>query len=83
MIVNVSGRCMGMYTTKPGTDRKTGQPYPERHKLQVLCKDSTGRGEIIDVGIPDPAFGAKHVEKEIDIPVDVFARGSVVYFKAV
>ena len=83
-MLELMGTLVNTYRTPSGENSK-GEKYEGKQKLQILCLDQLASGEqkqsLLEVTCDDAAAWEPRKNKEVRIPVSVFARGSHLYFK--
>jgi len=80
----IQGQIHKIFTAPGGKDRKTGQEYPESHKLQMICAVPLRNGEIKDelytMSIPGGPTAARKLQEalgtEVTLPVGLSISGS-------
>lgn len=72
-----------VFVSPGGKDRKTGQEYPESHRVQLLCpvvmKNGEVRDELYTLTLPGGAKQARELQEAVGttvtLPVGLFASG--------
>jgi hypothetical protein len=84
-MITMRGRLINIGITRRGT-RKDGETFGGDHKAQLLVSEPGDNGtvlqKVVDLRIKNPAEFEPFREKEITVPVGVFApaKGHVIFF---
>ena len=82
-MLELKGRVINVLKTPDGVNSK-GESFIGKGKVQIMFNQTLRNGEtrmqLQDVTCEDPEIFRKSIDKEISIPVGIFARGSNVYF---
>ena len=80
----LKGKVENVIKGKDFTNKETGEVKKGSIRLQFIAIDEVGGLQTIDVNVPeeygDKAFDLKG--KEVNLPVDIFASSSKVYYRA-
>lgn len=82
-MLTLHGIVKNVFQTPDGKD-KEGNKFGGEHKVQILAdnllKNGETRCELVNLTVEDPAKFQSSINKEVSVPVGVFARAGQLYF---
>lgn len=86
-MLNLTGQVINVFTQQGGTDKKTGQAFEDRDKVQILgaldLPNGEVKNELITLSIDNSRDFTDLLNKTISIAVGAMASGrSVIFYVA-
>lgn len=84
-MLTLNGRLVHIYETPTGVNKKTGEEYGGKDRIQLLCfsrlKNGEKQGQMVDLTVDDARFYKDLMGKELTVPVGVMAiRSNIIYY---
>lgn len=84
--LTLNGRIINAFLTPEKTDKKTGEVYEAKFRVQMLCQNEMPEGEkrldLVTLGVDDATLYRKLEGQMVRVPVGVFVNGKALQFYA-